>query len=122
MADDREVLRILWDGRIPVCFTLNADEVVALEEPEPFYVSLIVNILCGPALIAKSVITEYSDRASSMFNIPCMAFPKRKLKISCQVPNYALLLEKVIYYNIVQPVEKKSKLRLAKKCYICRPK
>ena len=45
MADDREVLRILWDGRIPVCFTLNADEVVALEEPEPFYVSLIVYTL-----------------------------------------------------------------------------
>ena len=41
MADDREVLRILWDGRIPVCFTLNADEVFTLEQPEPFYVSLL---------------------------------------------------------------------------------
>ncbi|XP_028394715.1 autophagy protein 5-like [Dendronephthya gigantea] len=40
MADDREVLRILWDGRIPVCFTLNADEVFTLEQPEPFYLLL----------------------------------------------------------------------------------
>jgi autophagy-related protein 5 len=48
MADDREVLRILWDGRIPVCFTLNADEVFTLEQPEPFYVSYFnSNTTCG---------------------------------------------------------------------------
>ncbi|XP_046845360.1 autophagy protein 5-like isoform X1 [Xenia sp. Carnegie-2017] len=40
MADDREVLRILWDGRIPVCFSLNSDEVFTLEQPEPFYLLL----------------------------------------------------------------------------------
>lgn len=40
MADDREVLRILWDGRIPVCFTLNKDEVFTMEQPEPFFLLL----------------------------------------------------------------------------------
>lgn len=40
MADDREVLRILWDGRIPVCFTLSKDEVFTMEQPEPFYLLL----------------------------------------------------------------------------------
>ena len=39
MADDREVLREIWEGRIPVCFTLSQDEITTVEQPEPFYVS-----------------------------------------------------------------------------------
>lgn len=38
MADDKDVLRDVWFGRIPTCFTLNQDEVTE-REPEPFYVS-----------------------------------------------------------------------------------
>jgi len=37
MADDREVLRELWDGRLPICFSLAADEVISVETPEPIY-------------------------------------------------------------------------------------
>ena len=40
MADDREVLREVWEGRIPVAFHLAKDE-VASEQPDPFYVSMI---------------------------------------------------------------------------------
>ena len=39
MADDREVLRETWEGRIPVCFTLSQDEITTVEQPEPYYVS-----------------------------------------------------------------------------------
>ena len=39
MADDREVLREVWEGRIPVAFHLAKDE-VASEQPDPFYVSM----------------------------------------------------------------------------------
>ena len=39
MAEDREVLREIWDGRLPVCFNLSSDEVVTMEHPEPYYVS-----------------------------------------------------------------------------------
>ena len=38
MADDREVLRVVWDGRLPVCFNLSSDEVVTVEQPDPYYV------------------------------------------------------------------------------------
>jgi autophagy-related protein 5 len=38
MADDREILRETWDGRIPICFTLSPDEVYTMEQPDPFYV------------------------------------------------------------------------------------
>ncbi|KAL8566977.1 hypothetical protein ACOMHN_059777 [Nucella lapillus] len=37
MADDREILREVWDGRIPVCFILAHEEVDTLEEPEPYF-------------------------------------------------------------------------------------
>ncbi|XP_035687247.1 autophagy protein 5-like isoform X2 [Branchiostoma floridae] len=37
MADDREVLRELWDGRLPIKFNLAADEVASMEHPEPCY-------------------------------------------------------------------------------------
>ncbi|XP_011632811.1 autophagy protein 5 [Pogonomyrmex barbatus] len=37
MANDREVLREIWDGKIPVCFTLNSEEICDLQGPDPFY-------------------------------------------------------------------------------------
>lgn len=38
MADDKDVLRDVWFGRIPTCFTLNQDEITE-REAEPYYVS-----------------------------------------------------------------------------------
>ena len=37
MADDREVLRELWDGRLPILFSLAPDEVVSMEQPDSIY-------------------------------------------------------------------------------------
>uniref|UniRef100_A0A8C7X092 Autophagy protein 5 n=1 Tax=Oryzias sinensis TaxID=183150 RepID=A0A8C7X092_9TELE len=39
MADDKDVLRDVWFGRIPTCFTLNPDEVTE-REAEPYYLLL----------------------------------------------------------------------------------
>lgn len=39
MADDKDVLRDVWFGRIPACFTLYPDEVTE-REAEPFYVRI----------------------------------------------------------------------------------
>lgn len=35
MADDREILREIWEGRIPICFQADVNEVGY--SPEPFY-------------------------------------------------------------------------------------
>lgn len=43
MADDKDVLRDVWFGRIPTCFTLNQDEVTE-REAEAYYVSTVVLI------------------------------------------------------------------------------
>lgn len=40
MADDIENLRAIWDGKIPVCFTLSSDEVFTVEQPEPMFLML----------------------------------------------------------------------------------
>lgn len=42
MAEDREVLRYIWDGRLPVCFNLSSDEVVTVEQPDPYYVGIVL--------------------------------------------------------------------------------
>ena len=36
MAEDREILREVWEGRIPVAFSLSPDEIVN-EQPDPYY-------------------------------------------------------------------------------------
>lgn len=38
MADDKDVLRDVWFGRIPACFTLSPEETTE-REAEPYYVS-----------------------------------------------------------------------------------
>jgi len=39
MTDDKDVLRDVWFGRIPTCFTLYQDEITE-REAEPYYVSI----------------------------------------------------------------------------------
>ena len=40
MADDREVLREVWSGRVPAAFSLLSGEVSTLTAPDPFYLML----------------------------------------------------------------------------------
>lgn len=40
MANDREVLRIIWEGQIPVCFQADQDEANAVRQPENFYLMI----------------------------------------------------------------------------------
>ncbi|XP_054271144.1 autophagy protein 5 [Macrosteles quadrilineatus] len=37
MACDREILREIWEGKLPICFQLNPEEANKLQPPEPFY-------------------------------------------------------------------------------------
>lgn len=38
MANDREVLREIWDGKLPICFQLAQEEIMEIQQPDPFYV------------------------------------------------------------------------------------
>lgn len=53
MANDREVLREVWEGKIPICFHLDEDEVVGLN-PDPYY--LMVPRLSYFPLVTDKVI------------------------------------------------------------------
>lgn len=57
MADDKDVLRDVWFGRIPACFTLNQDELTE-REAEPYYVS-------EPHCILTSGVTSRQHRLAS---------------------------------------------------------
>lgn len=37
MADDREILREIWDGRLPVCFQLSPNESSGIQQPDNYY-------------------------------------------------------------------------------------
>jgi len=59
MADDREVLREIWDGKIPICFALFEEDLAAsVEQPEPLYVSNLVSSL----VVRRFVPLWYSSR------------------------------------------------------------
>nr|QSV39517.1 autophagy associated protein [Locusta migratoria] len=40
MANDREILREIWNGRIPTCFNLNSEEVHDVQVPDPVYLMI----------------------------------------------------------------------------------
>ena len=37
MAEDREILREVWDGRVPVCVQLASEDCNTLSAPDPYY-------------------------------------------------------------------------------------
>lgn len=49
MTDDKDVLRDVWFGRIPTCFTLYQDEITE-REAEPYYVSITMVVTDSPIL------------------------------------------------------------------------
>lgn len=52
MAEDREVLREIWEARLPVSFQLAQDEVATLNVPEPFYL-MVPRLLYFPLVTDK---------------------------------------------------------------------
>lgn len=40
IAENREVLREIWEGKIPVCFSIIPDEIFTVEKPDLYYVNI----------------------------------------------------------------------------------
>lgn len=53
MANDREVLRMIWEGQLALCFQADPDEIVGLQQPENFY--LMVSRLSYLPLVTDKV-------------------------------------------------------------------
>lgn len=58
MANDREVLREIWEGKLPICFQLDSEEVYELRQPDPFY--LMVPRLSYFPLVTDKVRKHFS--------------------------------------------------------------
>ncbi|CAN7984463.1 unnamed protein product [Ixodes pacificus] len=52
MAEDREVLREVWDGKLPICFRLAEEEVSTMQQPDPYYL-MISRISYFPLVVDK---------------------------------------------------------------------
>lgn len=72
MADDREVLREIWDSKIPVSFSLAQEEVFTLNPPEPYYL-MVPRLLYFPLVTDKVVLNvrNYIFQEREKDNIIC---------------------------------------------------
>lgn len=52
MADDREILRGIWEAKLPVAFQLSPDEVYTHSNPETFYL-MVPRLLYFPLVTDK---------------------------------------------------------------------
>lgn len=81
MADDREVLREIWDSKLPVSFALAEEEVYTVKPPEPYYL----------------MVCDFTFRPGIKFH----PISVNSLHVS-QVPRllyFPLVTDKVIYQN-----------------------
>lgn len=67
MASDREVLRQVWEGKLPVCFSLAEEDLQGLQTPDPFY--LMVPRLSYFPLVTDKVIVCHLHIYSQIFII-----------------------------------------------------
>ena len=63
MADDREVLREVWESCLPVCLTVSSDEVVSMQRPDPYYL-LLPRVSYFPIFVDR-IIKHFSPFVSS---------------------------------------------------------
>nr|XP_036215626.1 autophagy protein 5 isoform X2 [Bactrocera oleae] len=63
MAHDREILRMIWEGQIAICFEADSEEIVGLQQPENFY--LMVSRLSYLPLVTDKV-KKYFSRYISL--------------------------------------------------------
>lgn len=76
MANDREVLREIWEGKLPICFQLDSDEVYELRQPDPFY-------LMVPRLSYFPLVT---DKVNKTIQVLIINHNQTNLKIYFQGP------------------------------------
>ncbi|XP_065670365.1 autophagy protein 5 [Hydra vulgaris] len=69
MADDKEVLREIWEGRLPICFNISPDEITTVDQPEPCY--LLVPRMSYFPLVTDKVFRHF-QKASNQDDIDKM--------------------------------------------------
>lgn len=68
MANDREVLREIWDGKIPVCFTLDSEETCELQGPDPFYL-MVPRLSYFPLCTEKVSLYNISEYCNTLDHV-----------------------------------------------------
>lgn len=63
---DKEVLRDIWHGQLPLCFRLHQDDVIGMHRPEPYYM-MVPRITYFPIVLDRVVkyFNRFMDKNSS---------------------------------------------------------
>lgn len=90
MADDREVLRELWDGRLPIRFSLAPDEVISMEQPDPIYLMVPRQVECW--ITISILIPTWNDLSICIIIIlSFLFFPYRLIFLSSKRKSSVIL-------------------------------
>lgn len=94
MANDREVLRLIWDGKIPICFIPDPTEIEVSQHPEPMF--LMVSRLTYLPLVTEKVTKHFSRHVNNEHHdevwFECNGQTRRPLKWNCPIGEPALVL------------------------------
>ncbi|KAI1294592.1 Autophagy protein 5 [Halotydeus destructor] len=81
MAQDREILREIWDGHLPVSFSMASEDVATMQQPDPYYVMVPRNSYF-PLVIDKVVknFTKHISEHQANLNDLWLDFDGQPLK------------------------------------------
>ena len=85
MAEDREVLREVWQGRVPVAFSLSSDDVHTMGQPDPYhlmlprlsYITVVFDKVCGNNRLQKIIFFDIVPIYSNKFPNVCVLLGKK---------------------------------------------
>ena len=100
MADDREILREVWEGRLPVCFNISPDEITTVDQPEACY--LLVSRMSYFPLVTDKVFRHF-QKASNQDDIDEMWLESNGQPLKWHYPIgvlYDLFAGKIIPWNV----------------------
>ncbi|RWS14969.1 autophagy protein 5-like protein [Dinothrombium tinctorium] len=72
MAEDQQVLRMVWEARVPICFSLSPREISTMHQPDPYYL-MLPRISYLPLVIDKVIkhfsnfVTEYKKQGTDLW-------------------------------------------------------
>lgn len=78
---DKEIIRELWQGLLPLCFRINPDDVYGMHQPDPFYM-MVSRVTYFPLVIDKVVkyFIRFTDQSKETTNEIWLDYEGQPLK------------------------------------------
>ena len=67
MAEDKEILKEIWEGKLPICFRLSPDD-LSSTEPDDLYVNYPFNWVLNLFLLSNKINLEAYGLSTNIFS------------------------------------------------------